>query len=160
MLFGDAFSEADADNNPMLKRYISYFSSRLTADPSLSYLNVILSDIAATKRSRDISACLFSVENAPALRNLPALDRAPFSFNSLLGDDARLKPVFVYFHTALIYYVAHLMRHAGIDKPRKICFSGTGSKVLNILGRPDLVEDYTRHILEYVWGKDYDSASP
>ena len=160
VLFGDAFSEADADNNPMLKRYISYFSSRLTADPSLSYLNVILSDIAATKRSRDISACLFSVENAPALRNLPALDRAPFSFNSLLGDDARLKPVFVYFHTALIYYVAHLMRHAGIDKPRKICFSGTGSKVLNILGRPDLVEDYTRHILEYVWGKDYDSASP
>ena len=61
---------------------------------------------------------------------------------------------------SLIYYVAHLMRHAGIDKPRKICFSGTGSKVLNILGRPDLVEDYTRHILEYVWGKDYDSASP
>ena len=54
VLFGDAFSEADADNNPMLKRYISYFSSRLTADPSLSYLNVILSDIAATMRSRDI----------------------------------------------------------------------------------------------------------
>lgn len=159
-LFGDAFAEADADNNPMLRRYVDYFSRRLNADPALSYLDVILSDIAASKRSRDISACLFSIENAPALRGLSALDRAPYSFNALLRDDAALKPVFVYFYTALIYYVAHLMRHAGVGKPRKICFSGTGSKILNILGRPDLVEDYTRHILTRVWGEEYASSAP
>lgn len=159
-LFGDAFEEADADHNPMLRRYLGYFSRMLNADPALSYLDVILADIAATKRSRDISAALFSIENAPALKGLSALDRAPYSFNTLLRDDSALKPVFVYFYTALIYYVARLMRHAGIGKPRKICFSGTGSKVLNILGRPDLVQDYTRHILSHVWNEEYSSSSP
>lgn len=159
-IFGDAFGDADADNNPMLRHYMDYFSSRLRANPQYSYLDVILSDIAATKRSRDISAFLFSIENAPGLREMPALDRAPFSFNALLRDDARFSLVFVYFYTAIIYYVAHLMKQTGVGLPRRLCFSGTGSKIINILGRHEVVEAYTRHIIEHVYDEKYGSSTP
>lgn len=159
-IFGDAFAGADASNNPMLSHYIDYFSSRLKANPQYSYLDVILGDIAATNRSRDISAFLFSIENAPGLRDMPALDRAPYSFNALLRDDTRLSLVFVYFYTALIYYVARLMKQAGVGLPRRLFFSGTGSKILNILGRHDVVQGYTRHVIEQVYGTAYGPATP
>lgn len=159
-IFGDAFAEADFDNNRMLRHYVDYFCRRLSADRRFSYIEAILTDIAAAKRSRDISACLFSVENAPGLRSLPPLDRIPYSFNTLLRDDSRLKLIFVYFHTAIIYYVAHLMQNAGLGMPRRVCFSGTGSKILNILGRPELVCDYTAHIFEDIFGERYTSEAP
>lgn len=154
-LFGDAFSHADAANNPMLARYVSYFSKLLSADPALSYLDVILADIMQTGRSEDINAFLFSIEQAPGVRSLSELDRRPYSYNSLLGADTSLKIVFLYFYSALIYYVARLMRHAGIGLPRRICFSGTGSKILYILGRHDLVEEFTQAIVEKVYGCRY-----
>jgi len=157
-LFGDAFSHANAQSNPMVRRYASYFSRMLGADPALSYLDVILSDIMATGRSEDINAFLFSIEQAPGVRNLRELDRRPYSYNSLLGDDQGLKIVFLYFYTALIYYVARLMKHAGIDLPRRICFSGTGSKILRILGRQQLVQEFTQAIIEKVYGKSYRHA--
>ena len=56
---------------------------------------------------------------------------------------------------ALIYYVAQLMKQAGIGLPRRICFSGTGSKILNILGRHDTVEEFTEAIIEKVYGERY-----
>lgn len=159
-LFGDAFADADADRNPMLAHYVSYFSHRLTADPNLSYLDVILAEVSASKRSRDISAYLFSIESAPPIRRLSLLDRSPLSFKALLRDDIQLKPVFVYFYTAIIYYVAKAVLHAGVDKPRRICFSGTGSKILNILGRPELVRAYTEHLFSSVFGQKYSSLHP
>lgn len=154
-LFGDAFSHADADANPMVKRYAAYFSRILSANPNYSYLNVILSDILASGRSEDINAFLFSVEQAPGIRSLPELDRRPLSYNAMLADDTGLKIVFVYFYTSLIYYVAHLMKHAGIGLPRRICFSGTGSKILHILGRHRTVEEYSQAIVEHVYGRQY-----
>lgn len=154
-LFGDAFTHADAAANPMIKKYVSYFSHLLSGDPSLSFLDAILSDILTTGRSEDINAFLFSIEQTPAIRKLRELDRRPFSYNSLLSDDGGLKIVFLYFYTALIYYVAHLMKQAFIGLPRRICFSGTGSKILNILGRHDIVEEYTCAIIEKVYGEHY-----
>ncbi|MBD5231117.1 MAG: hypothetical protein HDS66_03050 [Bacteroidales bacterium] len=154
-LFGDAFTHADAASNPMIQKYVAYFSKLLGSDPQLSFLDAILSDILTTGRSEDINAFLFSVEQTPALRKLRELDRRPFSYNSLLSDDAGLKIVFLYFYAALIYYVAQLMKQAGIGLPRRICFSGTGSKILNILGRHDTVEEFTEAIIEKVYGERY-----
>lgn len=154
-IFGDAFSHADASNNPMLTRYVAYFSKLLSGDASFSYLDVILSDILLSGRSEDINAFLFSIEQAPGIRSLSELDRRPYSYNSLLGADNGLKIVFLYFYTALIYYVARLMKHAGIGLPRRICFSGTGSKILYILGRHALVEEFTQAVIENVYGCTY-----
>lgn len=158
-IFGDGFAGADADRNPLIKQYSEYFSHLVQQESGTSYLDVILSDIMRSKRSEDINAFLFSIEQSEALRGLPSLDRRPFSYNDLLSDDEQRKIVFVYFHAAIIYYVANMMKSRSLDMPKQICFSGTGSKILNILGRREIVEDFTRAIIEKVYEKSYGSVA-
>lgn len=154
-LFGDGFAGADADHNPLVRQYADYFSRLLRQENGTSYLDVVLSDILSTRRSEDINAFLFSIEQSEALRNLPPLDRRPFSYNALLSDDDDRKIVFVYFLAAIIYYVANLMKDRGLEMPKQVYFSGTGSKILNILGRRETVEDFTREMIERVYGRSY-----
>ena len=154
-IFGDGFAGADADHNPLVKQYASYFSRMVNRRNNTSYLDVILSDILSLKRSEDINAFLFSIENSEALRQLSPLDRRPFSYNALLGEDESRKIIFVYFFAAIVFYVAELMHTNGLDMPKQLCFSGTGSKILNILGRHETIRDFAREIIEKVYGKPY-----
>lgn len=154
-IFGDGFAGGDADHNPLVKQYAAYFSRMVCRESRTAYLDVILGDIMSRKRSEDINAFLFSIENSEALRHLPQLDRRPFSYNALLSDDEPRKIVFVYFLSAIIYYVASLMKARELDMPKQVCFSGTGSKILNIVGRAETVEEFTRAIIEGVYGRSY-----
>lgn len=158
-LFGDGFAGADADHNPLVQQYASYFSKMVNRESRTSYLDVILSDIMSLKRSEDINAFLFSIENSEALRHLSPLDRRPYSYNALLGDDENRKIIFVYFLTAIIYYVARLMKDHGLEMPKQLCFSGTGSKILNIVGRRDTIRDFARVIIEKVYDSKYPSSA-
>jgi hypothetical protein len=156
-IFGDGFTSADADHNPLIEQYADYFSKLVRRDSRLAYLDVILRDIIAGKRSEDINAFLFSIENAELLHNLSPIDRRAYSYNALLGNDECRKVIFVYFLTAIIYYVARLMHDSNLEMPKQICFSGTGSKILNIVGRPEVVEELARDIIEKVYGRHYGS---
>lgn len=154
-LFGDGFSGSDAAHNPLVCQYVEYFSRAALAENTTAYLDVILSDILKSGRSEDINAFLFSVESSEALRGLPELDRRRFNYNALLSDDEGRKIVFVYFLTAIIYYVARLMKARGLSMPKQICFSGTGSKILSIIGRPETVTDLAGAVIEKVYGEKY-----
>lgn len=154
-LFGDGFAGADASHNPLVKQYADYFSKLVSRRNRTSYLDVILKDIMALNRSEDINTFLFSIENSEALRNLSPLDRRPYNYNALLSDDEERKIIFVYFTTAIIYYVARLMRRNGLEMPKQLCFSGTGSKILNIVGRPETIRDFAQCIIEKVYGEAY-----
>ena len=66
--------------------------------------------------------------------------------------------VFVYFYSAIIYYIASAMKHRGYVKPKQIYFSGTGSKMINIVGSKDLVNEITQTIIERVFGESYTEA--
>ena len=154
-IFGDAFSPHDADNNPLLQHYTEYFRKLVEHNPDVTYLNSIMNTIMAGKRSEDINAFLFSIENVEQLRGLPPMDRNLYSYNALLRGDDQRKLVFVYFYSALIYYIASSMKHRNFVKPKQIYFSGTGSKILNILGSRELVTEITQSILERVFGEKY-----
>ena len=154
-IFGDAFSPHDADNNPLLQHYTEYFRKLVEHNPDVTYLNSIMNTIMAGKRSEDINAFLFSIENVEQLRDLPPMDRNLYSYNALLRGDDQRKLVFVYFYSALIYYIARSMKHRNFVKPKQIYFSGTGSKILNILGSRELVTEITQSILERVFGEKY-----
>ena len=154
-IFGDAFSPHDADNNPLLQHYTEYFRKLVEHNPDVTYLNSIMNTIMAGKRSEDINAFLFSIENVEQLRDLPPMDRNLYSYNALLRGDDQRKLVFVYFYSALIYYIASSMKHRNFVKPKQIYFSGTGSKILNILGSRELVTEITQSILERVFGEKY-----
>lgn len=154
-IFGDAFTDKDADRNPLLQHYTTYFKRLIAQKPELSHLASILDNIMQDKRSEDINAFLFSLENVEQLRSLREIDRSLYSYNSLLKNDSQRKLIFMYFYAAIIYYIASEMKHRHYEMPKQIYFSGTGSKILNIVGNPDLVTEFTQQIIERVFQTRY-----
>ena len=136
-----------------MKKYVDYFRRLFdTDDDRYGELNGILEDITSKRKSEDINAFLFSVINNKAVAGNDV-----FSYNMRLGEDANLKIVFLYFYSALIYYVARMMHHRGLDMPRSVMFSGTGSKVLDIVGSQRDIDLLTAYIFENVYGSKYGS---
>ena len=154
-IFGDAFTDKDADNNPLLLHYTTYFKRLIAQKPELTHLGSILDEIMRDKRSEDINAFLFSLENVEQLRSLREIDRSLYSYNSLLKNDAQRKLIFMYFYAAIIYYIACQMKHMNLERPKQLYFSGTGSKILNIVGNRELVREFTQIIFERVFGSPY-----
>src|SRR5690606_14957805 len=101
----------------------------------------------------DINAFLFSIEKNSKIR-----EKNTFSYNSLLSSDEDLKIIFIYFYSAIIYHIAELLKQMKIELPKHIVFSGTGSKVLNII-TPDLkiLSTLSRLIFENVYGEKYET---
>lgn len=154
VLFGDGFSEVPhGDSNPMLVKYVDYFRRLFDANDDLyGELNGILDDIMTKRKSEDINAFLFSV-----IQNKVVAGNDVFSYNQRLNEDGRLKIVFIYFYSTLIYYVAGMMRHRNLGKPRSVMFSGTGSKVLDIVGSKRELDLLTQAIFERVYDEKYDA---
>lgn len=155
-LFGDAFSDIpQGDKNPLLTKYVSYFKHLFDADEDkYGELNGILTDITDKRKSEEINAFLFSVINHKAVNKNDV-----FSYNIRLNEDSKSKIIFLYFYAALIYYVANTMKHLKVDKPRNIMFSGTGSKVLDIVGSQRDLDLLTQTIIEKIYNEKYDEYS-
>lgn len=152
VLFGDGFSKVPhGDTNPMTVKYVDYFRRLFNSDDDkYGELNGILDDITAKRKSEDINAYLFSVADNKTVKGNDV-----FSYNSLLSEDGHFKIVFIYFYSAIIYYVAMLMKHRNLDMPRCVMFSGTGSKVLDIVGSQRDLDLISQTIFERVYGKTY-----
>ncbi|WP_315578443.1 hypothetical protein [Hoylesella oralis] len=154
VLFGDGFSDVPhGDTNPMLMKYVDYFKRLFDGDDDrYGELNGILDDITAKRKSEDINTFLFSV-----ITNKVVSGNDVFSYNMRLNEDEQRKIIFIYFYVALIYYVARMMKHRQIDKPRSIMFSGTGSKILDIVGSNRDLDQLTQTVFERVYGETYDT---
>ena len=153
VLFGDGFSEVPhGDSNPMLVKYVDYFKRLFDGDDEkYGELNGILDDITAKRKSEDINAFLFSVQN-----NKVVGGNDVFSYNQRLNEDGQRKIIFIYFYVTLIYYVAQMMWQRGLEKPRSVMFSGTGSKVLDIVGTKRDLDLISQAVFERVYGEKYD----
>ena len=153
VLFGDGFSEVPhGDSNPMLVKYVDYFKRLFDGDDEkYGELNGILDDITSKRKSEDINAFLFSVQG-----NKVVAGNDVFSYNQRLNEDEQRKIIFIYFYVTLIYYVAMTMKHRGLAKPRSIMFSGTGSKVLDIVGNGRDLDLISQAVFERVYGEKYD----
>lgn len=154
VLFGDGFSEVPlGDSNPMVRKYADYFRRLFnTDDDRYGELNGILDDITAKRKSEDINAFLFSVINNKVVNGNDV-----FSYNMRLNEDGTRKIIFIYFYVALIYYVANMMLHRHLQMPRSVMFSGTGSKVLDIVGSQRELDMLTQTVFERVYGQKYGS---
>ena len=152
VLFGDGFAEIPhGDTNPMLAQYVAYFKRLFDGDDDrYGELNGILDDITSKRKSEDINTFLFSV-----ITNNAVNGNDVFSYDMRLNEDGVRKIIFIYFYVTLIYYVASMMRHLSLDKPRSVMFSGTGSKVLDIVGSQRELDQLTRAVFERVYGETY-----
>lgn len=152
-IFGDGFSEYGAANsNGLISRYLSYYES-LLATNKLYDLSKVLSSIKDKNKAEDINAFFFSIENSPKIK-----DKKLFSYNSLLANDDDLKIIFIYFYTAIIYHIADLMKQKQIKLPKHIVFSGTGSKVLNVITSDSkILAALSKKIFETIYSESFDS---
>lgn len=154
VLFGDGFSDVpQGDTNPMLRDYVEYFRKLFNADDDkYGELSGILEDITEKKKSEDINAFLFSIANNKTVKGNDV-----FSYNLRLNEDAARKIIFIYFYVTLIYYVASTMKHRHLEKPRSVMFSGTGSKILNIIGSQRELDLLTQTVFQKVYEELYDT---
>ncbi|MDR1898089.1 MAG: hypothetical protein LBR10_15010 [Prevotellaceae bacterium] len=126
-VFGDAFN-----GSPQINGFIKIFQGRIASALEQNKLYDILDvfrQLIDTGTSSDIIAFFFSIENNKKVRDA----EIPVSFNQMLTMDNDLKIIFVLFYSSLIYHIAKIMKVKGLDAPRFMTFSGTGSKIINIV---------------------------
>ncbi|MFW5871696.1 MAG: hypothetical protein ACOCUT_01180, partial [bacterium] len=152
-IFGDGFSEyGAATSNGLISKYYPHFEN-LLATNKLYDLSNVLSSIRDKNRTEDLNALFFSIEDNPKIK-----DKKLFSYNSLLSKDDDLKIIFIYFYTAIIYHIAELMKLKEVELPKHIIFSGTGSKILNIISSDKkILSDFSKAIFESVYARSFDS---
>jgi hypothetical protein len=152
-IFGDGYSEyGAATSNGLISKYYPHFEN-LLATNKLYDLSKVLSSISDKNRTEDLNALFFSIEDNPKIK-----DKKLFSYNSLLSKDEDLKIIFIYFYAAIIFHIAELMKLKQVELPKHLVFSGTGSKVLNIIS-PDrkILSEFSKVIFASVYEKSFDS---
>lgn len=151
-IFGDGYNW-DADNNGFVSIFRDEIVDSLMSN-GLSDLQKAFESIENSKISGDITAFFFALSQNQQVKdkNIPSLD-----FLEKLSDNKQLKYVFIFFYSAIIYYVAQLMKAKGLEMPLTIAFSGNGSKTLRVLSsdKPTLAK-FAKLIFENVYGEKYD----
>lgn len=152
-VFGDGYNW-DADNNGFVNLYHDDVKNLLSRN-NLNELVLAFDEIYARKKSSDIIAFLFSLSNNHQVRNknITSLD-----FVQKLGDNGRMKYVFILFYSAIIYHVANVMKSKDIKQPYTLAFSGNGSKTLRVLtSDTKILSEFVGLIFKHVYGDAYES---
>lgn len=144
-IFGDFYGMSPSLNG-FYKLYKDLFKRKINESTQSSNLNRILEDILANNNSADLVSFLFSLENNAALQR----QGEKISLSSELQENYQLKVVFLLFYTAIMYYIARLLDKQGIPSPRYITCSGTASKIFNIIGGTNNIQEYTNLIFKEV----------
>lgn len=121
-LFGDAIDK-NADYNGFIRKYEPIFSELLSKEDPL---NTVSQNLLSKKNTADYITFLFSLDDNKDIDTST-------SFSDLLQNDLDLKIATLLFFNAIIYHIANMMKTAEVVAPKYFTFSGTGSKVLNIL---------------------------
>jgi hypothetical protein len=145
-IFGDFNNTMGGSSIGIHNRYKQHFLDLLNNN-GLQSLNGFLDHDTA----EEINAFLFSLEN-----NSKIEDSQLFSYNRKLNADNDLKIIFLYFYCSLVYHVAELMKKENLELPQKILFSGTGSKILQIIDSEE-VSLYLCKISERIFEKVYEN---
>lgn len=147
-VYGD-FPGFGASMNGFVNRYREMFAKSIknTGKSSLvsAYNNVVESGVSA-----DFVSFLYSLErNTELLKSDMSI-----SFTETLRTDYPMKTALLLFYVAEIYYLAHLLKDKGIATPEYLTVSGTGSKLLDIIGGMSEMEKLARIVFNDVIGDD------
>jgi hypothetical protein len=120
-IFGDGYGGSGSTNGFIMK-----FANKARAyleENDKGGLRILNEILEVRESSKDFSSYLFSIGNRGGAFNYG---------NEIAASE--LKLVILVFYTALMYYVARMMKNSGIHKiPQNILFSGTGSKSVELI---------------------------
>lgn len=152
-IWGDGYAYDSSTNGFVSKYFGDTMKNRLVKNQVGTLLHV-LGNIEKMKKSPEIISFFFSLSN-----NQDLLDKnIKIDFSEILKADGALKYTFIVFYSAIVYHIANLMKSNSLELPRYVVFSGTASKVLDILASSNkTIELYTKLIFEEIYGKEYGS---
>ncbi len=110
-----------------------------------AFANVVNNAISA-----DFVSFLYSLERNTELRE----KGISISFSEDLKCDYKMKTSLLLFYVAEIYYLAHVLKAKGIGTPAYLTISGTGSKVLNLIGGEAELEGIAKIIFNDIIGDE------
>ena len=141
------FGAGNAIDNKMIQTHYDHFNKLLGGTAELKKLQQILTDACKGRdiKSTEANSILFSLESNPELERF----KQDVSYNERLRNDGSRKIIFLYFYSSIIYYLTNLLKDYSYPQPKQILFSGTGSKLLNIIGNKDTLETLTSQLIEY-----------
>jgi len=142
------FGAGNACDNEMIKTHYQHFMKLLSSmgsDESRKVGEMLKKMCESGLSSTEASTFLFALEKHPALTTIDTDDK---SYNVRLKKDRLRKIIFIYFYGAIIYYLTRMLCDLGYEKPERILFSGTGSKLLNIIGSDGSLRELTTGFIE------------
>lgn len=152
-IFGDGYAtnRNGSVQNGIIRQFKSIIFDVLKQNDMGDLMNVYRK-VDTKNVSSEIASFLFSLNNNKTLLDKKITDKA--DFNNLLKNDGKQKIVFVFFYTAIIYHLAHILKAKNLPMPRHITFSGNGSKVIRILSpETSILEKFTKLIFQKVFQK-------
>ena len=148
------FGTSKEGTGGIVKQYQSHFEKIITDNDDNFKLENLLGSIKEDENS-DMASFFFSLAQNEMLNDV---SRDKIDFNTLLKKDEKQKLIFVLFYASVIYHLAKIMKAKGINMPRHITFSGNGSRVIPVIAEKVVLEDFTRLIIEKIYGKSYDKS--
>jgi len=153
-IFGDGYRINASEINGFIKHYGKKVYDAFINNNIDRTLISAYEQIKEKQVSKDTIAFFFSLEKNKELKD----KNLELSFNQWLSENEDFKVVFVTFYLAIIYHIAKIFKVKQLPLPRYITYSGTGSKVLNIISENDrLLEKITRLTFEKISERSFDN---
>lgn len=153
--------DAAAESISMFKNAINYISKTIKSKAVKSNPNQRAFELKAEellnmkeegRKANEMSTYLFNLPNDPLFKGMSK----QVDFNQWIQEHPLYHTVFFYYYAALVFYIAEMWKNfKDADKPSRILFSGSGSKMFNILCQGDLsiLSDYTTELFN-IFAKD------
>lgn len=147
-VFGDNYNR-NININGFVNRYHGKVI-RILEENNQKILAGTLEKIKEENSSHDLISAYFSLNE-----NKELVDKnIEIDFSEFLIADAEFKIIFLLFYTSQVYHVTHLLKAKDIPVPGLVSFSGTASKLLNIIdssGDKNTLQTLTAEIFKEVY---------
>lgn len=147
-VYGD-FPGFGFGTNGFVNRYRSQFDE-LIAKAKLSTLTSAYNNIIENASSADFVSFLYSLERNADLKRRGL----SISFSDTLRNDYSMKTLLLLFYVGEMYYLAHILKAKGIATPEFLTISGTGSKLLYLIGGQGELEKLAKIVFNDVVGDE------
>lgn len=147
-IYGD-FPGFGMQMNGFYNKYKDEYAQKISAT-EISTLKQAFDAVVASGNSADFVSFLYSLEKNSEIRK----KGVSISFSDELKNNYSMKVVLLLFYVGEIYYLANLLKEKKIGTPAYITISGTGSKVLDLIGGRRELEGLAKIIFNDIIGDD------
>ena len=147
-IFGDDYNRNN-NINGFVQKYFEKYIKTLELN-SLNETILALKQINSSNNSSDIINSFFSLSTNKLIKD----KNLNISFLNDLKEDEDFKIIFLLFFTSIQYHLANLMKNSQKEIPDYMLFSGTASKLLQIID-PSTIQTISSAIINEVFKKVY-----